>query len=488
MSTHELSTDELLTYKEIKTTILSMKTSPELVDREEEFVRLRLLQKDAPSLAVIRGRRRVGKSYLLAAALGTSHTNRVVSFQADEQPSAAQLALFSAEASRLLPGAPPLSFSSWDEALAFIGEQTKTASVTLILDEFQYLCRAEPSLPAIIMRWWDRWQTDRRRISLVLCGSAISFMEGLVGASGALHGRAVYRPLVSPLDYRSSAEFAPAAASSQELIERFAVLGGTPQYQEWAGKRPLARVIEEVVLTKGAPLYEELLTLLRSEDDIRDRSTYFGVLRAVAEGRTKTTQIAGYAGLSVANVSKIMDRLRDLRYVDHVIPLGFGDEPRRGYWKIADPFFAFWFRYVFPNRSRLERGLVDVVQEEISADFGNYVGRYAFEDCCRVWAGRFAPFAGDLREVGSWWSRKGDVEIDVVGTAKDRYAFVGSCKWSERADERSLFQLYDQRAKLGPKAARARMALFSRREFSKKVHDRAASENVLLVSSDDLFD
>lgn len=462
-----------------------MQRTPALVDRESELAQLRQLQRNPPSLAVLRGRRRIGKSFLLAAALGL---NRVVSFQADEQPSAAQLSLFAAEASRLLSGSPPLSFANWDDALGFLDQQAKQGRLTLVLDEFQYLCRSEPALPSIIMRWWDRWHTQRRPISIVLCGSAISFMEGLVTSEGALYGRADYRPLIQPLDYLASAEFASEGTSSQELIERFGVLGGTPQYQQWAGRRPPARVIKEVILTKGSPLYEEPLNLLRSEEGIRDRSTYFGVLRAIADGRTKTTEIAGYAGLSVANVSKILDRLRDLRYLDHVVPLEPAGEEKRGYWRIKDPYFAFWFRYVMSNRSRLERDLVDDVYTEIAEDLTNYIGRYVFEDCCRVWAAQFSPLSGQLRAIGSWWSRKGDVEIDVVGIGKDSYTLLGSCKWSEHADEETLFELQDHRARLGRKASRARLALFARRGFTKKVKELSEAEDVMLVTADDLFD
>ncbi|MDE3078129.1 MAG: ATP-binding protein, partial [Chloroflexota bacterium] len=88
----------------------------EFVDRNREVAQLRSLQAAPPSLAIIRGRRRVGKSSLLSAAL---QGPRVVSFQADEQPVSGQLTLLAAEAARLLPGAPTISFAGWEEALRF---------------------------------------------------------------------------------------------------------------------------------------------------------------------------------------------------------------------------------------------------------------------------------------------------------------------------------------------------------------------------------
>lgn len=97
--------------------------------------------------------------------------------------------------------------------------------------------------------------------------------------------------------------------------------------------------------------------------------------------------------------------------------------------RAGDPYFRFWFRYVARNRSRLERGRVDEVLGEVLADFDNLMGR-TFEECCRAWVGRHAPRTRWAPEqIGSWWSRDGQVEIDVVGVRRHRCVLLGSCKW-----------------------------------------------------------
>lgn len=83
---------------------------PPLIDREEEKARIRELAGAPPSLIVLRGRRRVGKSFLLSHALPGE---RLVSYQADEQGRVDQLELLAREASRLVPGGAPLSFADW---------------------------------------------------------------------------------------------------------------------------------------------------------------------------------------------------------------------------------------------------------------------------------------------------------------------------------------------------------------------------------------
>jgi AAA+ ATPase superfamily predicted ATPase len=456
-----------------------------IVNRENELAELRRLAVNPPALVVLRGRRRVGKSHLLQAAFTG---DRLVSFQADEQSEAGQLGLLAQEAARLLPGSPPLAFGSWDDALRFFETQAQQGALIVVLDEFQHLCASQPALPSMIQRAWDRWQRARVPVMFILSGSAITFMEGLLGQSAPLYGRADYRPFLSPLDPWAAAEFAPASTPADGLIERYAVLGGTPQYQVWAGRRSVSAVVKEVVLAKGAPLYEEPLTLLRSQEGIRDPGTYFGALLAIAQGQTSTGQVANRVRVNSSVASRMLERLRELAYVEQRTPVDLKSDRARAYWRICDPYFRFWFRYVFPNRSRLERELVDDVAREITADFTTFVG-HVFEDCCRMWVGRRSPFASGSMEVGAWWSRKGEAEIDVVAIGRDNHLLLGSCKWRERdVGEDVLDQLYAHRALLGPKAARARLALFARRGFSPVVRARAEQEGVLLVTARELFE
>lgn len=459
-----------------------------IVDREEELRLLREQRDSAPSLVVLRGRRRVGKTFLLAHAfIGEG----VVTYQADEQPRSVQLAAFAAEAARLLPGAPPLSFSSWDAAFDFIGSQAAERPLVVVIDEFQYACLSEPPLPSIVQRHWDGWDARGVPICLILSGSALTFMEGLLSHDAPLHGRATYRPTIGPLDYRDAGELAPAHSSAEQLVERYAVVGGTPQYQLWAGDRSLEQVVREAILRKGAPLYEEPLTLVRQERGIRDPKRYFGVLAAIASGRTHNAQIGSLLELPSSNVAAVLERLAALGYVEEKTPVIPGGRPRRGFWQISDPFFRFWFRRVAPNRSRLDRGeAVDAVWEQVAADLDTYVG-HAFEEVCRRWLGRRSPIeeARSASMIGSWWSRDGRHEIDIACADRRRYTLLGSCKWSRRlVDEDALQALLASRDAVEGRTAGARLVLFARRGFTRSLQRRAAREDVLLVRAADLFE
>jgi hypothetical protein len=458
----------------------------DIVDREREIAQLRELAARPPALVVLRGRRRVGKTFLLRVALTGE---RVVHLQAEEQPRPLQLRAFARECARLLPGAPPLTFADWGDAFRFVEDHaTRTGSLVVVLDEFQYIARSDPGVTSVIQRLWDRWDAGRIPIMLVLCGSALSFMEGLLAGASPTFGRSVYRPLLLPLTYRDSAAFAPAGTSPDRLIERFAMLGGTPQYQSWAGKRPLARVLEEVILPPDAPLHSDPEHLIRQEEGIREPGPYFGALQAIAAGYTSTSAIASRLEVKQQHASQFLSRLETLGYITRVEPLEPGRPARaRGYWRIADPYLRFWFRYVLPNRSRLARGRIQEVADEIWSDLPTFVGP-VFEECCREWVARYSPLGRSALQVGSWWSRTHDIEIDVVTIEKHGYGLLGACKWTRKpVGEAVLDGLLAARAALGPQASRAKLVVFARSGGSPQLQRRAGREGILLVRTEDLF-
>jgi uncharacterized protein len=458
--------------------------APTLIDREQELKRLREAIDGPPQLVVLRGRRRIGKSFLLVHALAK---RRGIYFAADEQPERAHLDLLGAEAARLLGPRVPLRFDSWEEALGTLGELAQVEPLTVVLDEFQWLVAAQPALDSILQRHWDRWQRDEVPLSMILSGSALRLMEGLLEPGAPLYGRADYRPLLGGLDYRDAAELGPARTSAEQKLRRYAVLGGTPQYQVWAGRGTLLETIATRILTKGESLYEEPLHLLREEQEIRDPATYFAVVRAIAVGRTRLGEISSATGISTPNLTKMLTRLEALGYVEARAPLRpTGPERKRSSYRLIDPFFRFWFRFVFANRSMLERGRVKEVAGVVERDMDTFMG-LAFEDCCREWVGRHASAEhfGEPQQLGSWWSRDGQVEVDVVGTSRGRYELLASCKWDRSAGTEVLGKLLGHRDEL-PKAAGARLAIFAR-GFKPELRRQAAKEDVTLVGIEELF-
>lgn len=450
-----------------------------MVDRREELERLRSAAAEAPQLVVMRGRRRVGKSYLLDRSYAD---HRLVYFQADEGEARGHLDLLAAELGRLVNA--PIAFGDWNEAVSSLGEQARLQPLVVVLDEFQWMLLAEPALDSIIMRHFDRWERERVPITLVISGSALTLMEQLLEGDRPMFGRAGYRPFLQPFDYRDAALFAPGATSAAQKLLRYGVLGGTAQYQVWAGQASIREILKRRILTKDESLFEEPLQLIRGESAIREPGNYYELLRAIARGATHFNEILQQSKISSGQLlTNRLDRLAKLRYIEERRPLGGNGSTS---WSVSDPFFRFWFRYVYPNRSRLQRGRVDEVCEAILADIDNHMGG-VFEQVCRDWAGRYStdqPLAG-AQDVGAYWTRTHDVELDLVARGRDGIVAVGSCKWSAQADAHDLTRLIELRGRI-PGAGSAALYVFAR-DFHKSLVQRAERDRVRLVSAEELF-
>jgi len=443
-------------------------------------------------LLILYGRRRVGKTELLRHfASGRRH----VFFVATQASSAFQLRSFSSAVRQGLGDeAAGVSFSDWGAAFQFLASRSRNERILVVLDEFPYLVEAEPALPSLLQSAWDS-ELKGTEMLLALCGSSISFMESeVLGHRSPLFGRRTGQFLLEPLEYREAALFFP-GRSAEELVERYALLGGMPAYlQQFADIEDLWDGVARRILRKGAFLHDEVPFLLMQE--LRDPRLYLSVLAALAEGRTRIGEIAQRAlgpGTS-SQASFYLKTLQDLRLVERRVPITETSpgKSRKGLYRIVDPFLRFWMRFVYSEASAVEGGEAgEVIEQVLRPVWSDFVAP-VFEQICRQHVRRSPQDLGlEWRPavVGSWWSPQG--ELDLVATDSRRTRLLcGECKWSTRAvGVDVLDSLRDKALRLGGELGtkEIRLALFARRGFTEAVRRRAREEGVRLVVAGDLY-
>ena len=75
---------------------------------------------------------------------------------------------------------------------------------------------------------------------------------------------------------------------------------------------------------------------------------YFSILEAIAGGSTSRNEIAETTGIDYNQLSKYLSRLSRLRLVDQHVPVTEQKEPsKRSRYRIRNPFFRFWFHFVY---------------------------------------------------------------------------------------------------------------------------------------------
>ena len=415
-------------------------------DRKEELGRLRsLLARREGGLAVLYGRRRCGKSRLLHEALPKGGS---VYYVGDDREPSIQRAAFALEIGRLLPGFGDVAYPDWDALLLRLFRDAKKGMVVAV-DELPSLVVSAPEIPSLLQKQLDR---GTNRVHLILAGSSQRMMQGLVlDRNAPLFGRAIEVVRIAPLEV-GWIRTALRLPDDRRAIEAYAVWGGIPRYWELAADLPdLLSAIRKLVLSPLGVLHDEPKSLLL--DDMRDVTQASSLLTLIGSGCHRLSEIAGRLGKPATSLARPMAKLIDLGFVRRDVPFGADAKSgKRSAYRIGDPFLRFWFRFVEPNRSRLEAGLLGSVARDVERDLPLHVSG-VFEDLVRRSVPRALCFDQDWGPAASWWGPGRDqspMEVDVVALSADRrHLLVGEVKWGEQVDAtRELNELRRKAANL----------------------------------------
>ncbi|OGO42380.1 MAG: hypothetical protein A2Z04_08745 [Chloroflexi bacterium RBG_16_57_9] len=385
-------------------------------------------------LFVLYGRRRVGKTVLLTHWL-TLRGHRSLFWTADRTSATNQLRAFSqAIQSYLLPNQTiPLDFTygTWEIAFNEVARLAQSERIVVVLDEFTYLIESDPTLPSILQRLWDH-RLKPTQVLLILTGSHAGMIEREVLAyRSPLYNRATQSLHLQPLSFGTLSAFFP-QYSTVDRVTVYGCLGGVPQYLELLDPERTANENLRRLLSSSMIL-DDAGALLR--DQLNEPRNYVAIVEAIAAGFTRSTEIATMAGLEPSNVSKYLGVLQHLGIVAREVPATVSrpEQSKQGRYRIVDHYLRFYYRFMAPARTLLERGYTNQVWANISQHLPEFIGSFAFEELCREWVLRQGD-TGQLpfipRRVGAFWSHK-TAQIDVVAINPDEHAILlGECKWT----------------------------------------------------------
>lgn len=449
-------------------------------------------------LVFLYGRRRVGKTETL---FEFSRNKEHIFFAAPEATREEQLFLFSrrlfeagSSAGRYLT-----RFDSWHDALSEIAELPSEGRKLVIIDEFPYLVKSDPSLPSVLQNLWDS-VLKNENVMIVLCGSAMSYIEDeLLAEKNPLYGRATGILKMEPMAYKTAAEFFP-AFSAEDQVFAYAILGGIPHYlAQFSDSLSIEDNIKQRILTKGCALYNEVEFLLHQE--LRETAVYNSIIQAVALGAASLNEIATRAMMDAQKASVYLRNLIELGIIEREFSVDASmkeqSKATRGLYRVADNFFRFWYAFVFPNKSDLEMLDVNgVYRFDVDPQLTPFAS-VTFEDICRSWLrrqNREGLLGTRFSDIGRFWNRQ--TEIDIVGYSKamgnrpkGAIKLFGECKFgSHPVGEIVLKELDDKIVGAGGGPADARF-LFSRGGFTPSLAKVAGrNEGLRLVGIEELYE
>jgi len=417
---------------------MTQKPLTRLIDREEELAALNATLKGSSSargsaFILVYGRRRIGKSTLLEAwaqRSGLPFTH----WQADRDLSARQRRDFMRTFLALGPDDDAPTPDSWAALWLLVARQIDDQKHIIIIDELPYAAAVDEAFLSALQKAWDQY-FSRANVILVVCGSHVRMMHGLLAEASELHGRFTSRIELTPLPYAKLKAFFP-KWSVEERVAGYAIVGGVPEYYEWLEpKLSLQENIAQRIISRYSMFLAEPSLIL--VDQMQQPTSHQSIIRAIGEGHHAFDEIRLDSEGAANKLSAYLGRLEDLRLIERRLSAfaapGKGDFTRDARYHLCDPFLRFYYRFVWPHaknstgRYEPERVLRDV-REHLRA----FVGQTIFQELGREWvwqAGQRGELPFEPRAVGKHWSSR--VEIDVVAIDRPaRQLLLGECKWT----------------------------------------------------------
>jgi uncharacterized protein len=331
-------------------------------------------QDGSPQLAVVWGRRRVGKTYLLSQFTGelptiffTATRNFSETDQLNRLFEATQRGL--GDRSALAGG----GFRDLESALRFFLQISIDHPLVVVLDEAPRLGSARADFGDVLAAVWDQRPVNARLL-LIICGSAVAAMRDLIGPEGGLYRRADPELRIDPLDPWEAAELLGKQISGDALVQAYAACGGYPLHlAAWNPELSVEKNLFALAGSPGGLLLRDALDIMF--EDLDFRSGYERVLGTMGSGPVRRSKIASRAQ---QRIDQTLKQLQRSGYVVAERPLGspLTADPL---YRLVDPYVRFWFAVLRADAELIDGGQGESVLRRVAPQWEAHV-QSVFED------------------------------------------------------------------------------------------------------------
>jgi AAA+ ATPase superfamily predicted ATPase len=227
-------------------------------------------------------------------------------------------------------------------------------------------------------------------------------------------------------------------------------------------------------------LYEEPSNLLKQE--LREPGVYHAIIRAIASGHSKISEISNALGMSTSTLSPYLARLQELGIVQKKSPVP-STGAKKCIYEVSDLMFRFWYLIVPTQNTLIQRGYSERAYTNIIPTLDTYMGK-VFEQICIEYMWReYDKLPVQFTEIGAWWganrTKKQTEEIDIVAT-DGKSAIFCECKWRNKTVTEDILQTLIDRSMLVDVERRYYM-IFSKSEYSNECQKTASRLGIQLI-------
>ena len=442
-------------------------------------------------MTVIYGRRRIGKSRLITEFIKDKRASYYVASKTSLEDNVRKWGRqFIEDVASDLTGA---EFTDLENFFRFISHFCKEERLILALDEIPYIAETDASFLSRLQAAIDTIFASGN-IYLILCGSAISFMEKeIMSEKSPLFGRRTNQIFLKPFDYMDAARFVPRYTAEDKAIV-YGVTGGVAKYLTlFDDTQTLDQNLTGLFFSTAGYLYEEPYNLLVQE--FRSVNTYNAVIEACSNGANRVNEIADKTHESAAALSYVLKNLMTIGVISKVSAITDEKNKKKVSYEIADGMYRFWYRFIPMARAAIEMDKGEIYYNKyVKGKLHEFMGEI-FEHMCRHYIlsqGLEGRLNCIVTNTGKWWGLGHDrkpTDIDVVGIDNiNNQALLGECKFKNEPVDKTVYNsLMERKGLINRKYVEVQYAFFSLSGYSEWVRENADPEKVILLTLEDLY-
>lgn len=394
-----------------------------IIGRNNEIAELNaIVRSEVAEFAVVYGRRRVGKTFLVNEFFENEFVFKVTGLAKKDKN--LQLENF-AQALTQYGRAPYPVPSTWAEAFAALRFLLENAPVkgrkVVFIDELPWMDTPRSNLLPALEHFWNDWGCTRPDLLLIVCGSATSWItKKLIKNKGGLHNRLTRKIYVRPFSLYETKEYfkyRKLDISDKDILECYMIMGGIPYYLSLLERgKSLAQNVDEMFFRRKGKLDGEFENLYASLFDKSEQ--YIKVVTALSQKNKGLTREEIIKITGLPDGGGLSDILADLDNCDLIRRYrGFGKEERESLYQLTDFYTFFYFKFI------KKHGVSEKPfwMFQIGTPVHNAWSGYAFEQLCLYHYNQIEKslgINGIQTKVASWNAKPDDTHIPPLKGAQ----------------------------------------------------------------------
>ena len=346
----------------------------------------------------------------------------------------------------------------------------------IFIDEMPWMDTPKSGFIGALEGFWNGWASARKDVTLIVCGSATSWIiNKIIKNKAGLRGRVTTKIQILPFTLAECEKYASHAKlgmQRSQIAECAMIMGGIPYYWSFLDRsKSLAQNIDDLFFNENGELYGEYDELFSSL--FKNPEPYVKIIELLGGKKVGMTREEIIAG-GITDNGKLSDLLKDLEQCGFIRKYAaYGYHSNHAIFQLVDSYTIFYHKFIKENLKRDERFWSHNIGKPV---YNNWCG-LAFERLCLLHVNQIKQalgITGVVSGICSWKVDKSEelpgAQIDLILDRDDNV--IDLCEMKYTRERYAINADYNEK-------------LLDKRARFREVADKSKGIHMILVSAQD---